>query len=177
MTIPIHWLHIFSPHSMPKQSISEMIDEVCDLTAKLNDLNDELKSLTKEFEDRPEVQQLSENISLASESVTEARNGLMERMKKENMESAATDLASVSLSRVVLPAWEDDEKLFTLILENDDFDELREHIKTSPHIVDKRAFKKALKEVMELEEPEEMKEVGVELTEDYRITVRTKDND
>ena len=152
-------------------SITELIDEVSALTKLTKETDGTLRSLTKEFEEREDVQSLAKLISEQKTQLAEKRDELTEVMIKENVKAQETDKGRASIGYRVKLEIPDEEKLCAAILEDDSLDGVREFIVQKSSIANRKDFGKAMQELLEIEEPDILKELGVELAKIPALTI------
>jgi len=158
---------------MPK--IADLIDEVASLTKLFKSADNSLHTLTKEFEQREDVQAIMKTFDESKIQLAEKREELTEKMIKDNVNVQETDNGRASIGYRTKLEIPDEDKLCQLILNDDDFEEIREFVKEKAVIVNRKDFGKAMQEMIDIDEPETLKEIGVELNKIPALTITPRD--
>lgn len=156
---------------LAKMSVTELLDTVTHYTSLKKGADENLKKEIEEFEKRKEIREL-QKIAADSELATgEVREVLLERMRKENMQSCEAQSGHAHITKKVKVKWTDDASMIEAINNVPDLESLKEFVVQK--IVKPDTMQKKLLEIIEIENPKELEGL-VEQTDVYTLTVTAK---
>lgn len=136
----------------------------------LSSAQEAFRKLTDEFEQREDVKAIVKQIDDAVEQSEQHKQQLIDEMNRQQLDTTETEVARVTISKKVVPVYEDDDLIAAIKKSPKLKKEYGQYVESVEKIVNKREFNKTLIEAMELEEPKQLVEAGVKLERKDQLT-------